>query len=140
MTTKAANQTVSAYLAFCQQHEGEMLSLLRKMVEIESPSDDKAAVDRMGAFLAEAFEHLGGQVTFYPQEAVGNHLKADFAGGASGKPVLLLGHFDTVWPMGTLAKMPFRIEAGRAFGPGVYDMKAGIAMMMFALRALKDYA
>jgi glutamate carboxypeptidase len=136
------SQTALAYLTFCQQHESEMLSLLRKMVEIESPSDDKAAVDRMGAFLAEVFERLGGQVTFYPQEAAGNHLKADFAGSASdrasGKPVLLLGHFDTVWPMGTLAKMPFRMEAGRAFGPGVYDMKAGITMMIFALRALKE--
>jgi glutamate carboxypeptidase len=146
MTTKAASQSVLTYLAFFQQHEGEMLSLLRQMVEIESPSDDKAAVDRMGAFLADAFERLGGQVTFYPQEAAGNHLKAEFPGGASGgasdrasgKPVLLLGHFDTVWPMGTLAKMPFRMEAGRAFGPGVYDMKAGIAMMVFALRALKE--
>jgi glutamate carboxypeptidase len=138
MTTKADSQTASAYLAFCQQHEGEMMSLLRKMVEIESPSDDKAAVDRMGAFLAEVFERLGGQVTFYPQQAAGNHLKAEFAGGASGKPVLLLGHFDTVWPMGTLAKMPFQIKDGRAFGPGVYDMKAGITMMIFALRALKE--
>ena len=142
MTTKAANQSALAHLAFCQQHEAEMLSLLRKMVEIESPSDDKAAVDRMGAFLAEAFERLGGKVTFYPQEVAGNHLKAEFPAGASGpasgKPVLFLGHFDTVWPMGTLAKMPFRMEAGRAFGPGVYDMKAGIAMMMFALRALKE--
>jgi glutamate carboxypeptidase len=133
---KAASQSAHAYLAFCQQHESEMLSLLRKMVEIESPSDDKAAVDRMGSFLAEAFETLGGQVTFYPQEVAGNHLKAEFA-GSSGKPVLLLGHFDTVWPMGTLAKMPFHIQDGRAFGPGVYDMKAGIAMMIFALRALK---
>jgi glutamate carboxypeptidase len=137
MTTKAASQSALAYLAFCQQHESEMLSLLRKMVEIESPSDDKAAVDRMGGFLAEVFERFGGQVTFYPQETAGNHLKADFAGGA-GKPVLLLGHFDTVWPMGTLAKMPFHIQDGRAFGPGVYDMKAGIAMMIFALRALKE--
>jgi glutamate carboxypeptidase len=106
------------------------------MVEIESPSDDKAAVDSMGAFLAQVFEHLGGKVTFYPQNEAGNHLKAEFDGNA-GKPVLLLGHFDTVWPMGTLAKMPFRMEAGRAFGPGVYDMKAGIAMMIFALQALK---
>jgi glutamate carboxypeptidase len=146
MTTKPASQTALTHLAFCQQHESEMLALLRKMVEIESPSDDKAAVDRMGAFLAEAFERLDGQVTFYPQEAAGNHLKAEFAGGASGgtsdranaKPVLLLGHFDTVWPMGTLAKMPFRMEDGRAFGPGVYDMKAGITMMIFALRALKE--
>ena len=145
MTTKVDSQSALAHLAFCQQHESEMLALLRKMVEIESPSDDKAAVDRMGAFLAEVFERLGGQVTFYPQEAAGNHLKAEFAGGASGnasggagKPVLLLGHFDTVWPMGTLAKMPFQIKDGRAFGPGVYDMKAGIAMMIFALRALKE--
>lgn len=142
MSSQTSSQSALAHLAFCQQHEGEMLSLLRKMVEIESPSDDKAAVDGMGNFLAEAFERLGGQVTFYPQEAAGNHLKAEFADGASGrasgKPVLLLGHFDTVWPMGTLAKMPFRMEAGRAFGPGVYDMKAGIAMMMFALRALKE--
>jgi glutamate carboxypeptidase len=137
MTTKADSQSASAYLAFCQQHEGEMLSLLRHMVEIESPSDDKAAVDRMGSFLAEAFETLGGQITFYPQEVAGNHLKVEFAGG-SGKPVLLLGHFDTVWPMGTLAKMPFYIKDGRAFGPGAYDMKAGIAMMIFALRALKE--
>src|ERR1041385_3126994 len=146
MTTNAASQSALAHLAFCQQHEGEMLSLLRKMVEIESPSDDKAAVDRMGEFLAEAFDRLGGKVTFYPEKEAGNNLKAEFPGGASsgtsdgasGKPVLLLGHFDTVWPMGTLAKMPFRMEAGRAFGPGVYDMKAGIAMMMFALRALKE--
>ncbi len=136
MTTKADSQSVSAHLAFCQQHEGEMLSLLRHMVEIESPSDDKTAVDRMGSFLAEAFETLGGQVTFYPQEVAGNHLKAEFAGG-TGKPVLLLGHFDTVWPLGTLAKMPFHTQDGRAFGPGVYDMKAGIAMMVFAMRAIK---
>lgn len=145
MTAKAASQSALAHLAFCQQHEGEMLSLLRHMVEVESPSDDKVAVDRMGAFLAEAFERLGGTVRFYPEKEAGNHLKAEFPGGASGgasggvgKPVLLLGHFDTVWPMGTLAKMPFHMEAGRAFGPGVYDMKAGIAMMIFALRALKE--
>jgi glutamate carboxypeptidase len=130
------SQSAPAYLAFCQQHEGEMLSLLRRMVEIESPSDDKAAVDSMGSFLVEEFERLGGQVTFYPQQKAGNHLKIEFAGN-SGKPVLLLGHFDTVWPMGTLAKMPFRMEAGRAFGPGAYDMKTGIAMMIFALQALK---
>jgi glutamate carboxypeptidase len=114
-----------------------MISLLRHMVEIESPSDDKAAVDRMGEFLAEEFEPLGGKVTFYPQKEAGNHLKAEFS-GRSGKPTLLLGHFDTVWSMGTLATMPFRIESGRAYGPGVYDMKAGIAMMIFAIRALRE--
>ena len=137
MSTKADSQSALTYLSFCQQHEAEMLSLLRHMVEIESPSDDKAAVDRMGTLLAQVFERLGGKITFYPQQAAGNHLKAEFPGGG-GKPALLLGHFDTVWSMGTLAKMPFRMEAGRAFGPGVYDMKAGITMMIFAVRALKE--
>jgi glutamate carboxypeptidase len=137
MTTKPPSQSAQAYLAFCQRHEAEMLSLLRHMVEMETPSDNKAAVDQMGAFLAKAFERLGGKVTFFPQQEAGNHLKAEFAGSA-GKPVLLLGHFDTVWSMGTLAKMPFRMEGGRAFGPGIYDMKAGIAMMIFAVRALKE--
>src|SRR5712671_6839706 len=99
MTTKGISQSASAYLAFCKQHEGEMLSLLQRMVEIESPSDDKAAVDRMGALLAEEFESLGGQVTFFTQETAGSHLKIEFAGNSS-KPVLLLGHFDTVWPLG----------------------------------------
>lgn len=134
MTTKADNQSA---LAFCQQHQPEMMTLLQRMVEIESPSDDKAAVDRMGVFLAHEFERLGGKVTFYPQKEAGNHLKAEFAGSA-GKPALLLGHFDTVWSMGTLATMPFRIEGGRAYGPGAYDMKAGITMMLFALRALQS--
>jgi glutamate carboxypeptidase len=136
MTTKTQSQSALAHLAFCQQHQAEMVAMVQRMVEIESPSDDKAAVDRMGAFLGQEFERLGGKVTFYPQKEAGNHLKAEFAGGP-GKPALLLGHFDTVWSMGTLATMPFRVEAGRAFGPGVYDMKAGITMMIFALRALQ---
>src|SRR6478736_5371509 len=101
MPSQTSSQSALAHLTFCQQHEGEMLSLLRKMVEIESPSDDKAALDRMGAFLAEVFERIGGKVTFYPQKEAGNHLKAEFAGGTggtggaggAGKPALLLGHF-----------------------------------------------
>src|SRR5438270_955787 len=134
MSSKAS-QSVLTCLDFCRQRRQEMLELLQRMVEIESPSDNKAALDRMGEFLGHEFEQLGGKITFHPQKEAGNHLKAEFAGGA-GKPVLLLGHFDTVWPLGTLAGMPFRIDSGRAFGPGVYDMKAGIAMMIFAIRAL----
>jgi len=113
-----------------------MLDVLKRMVEFESPSDNKAAVDHLGEYLAQEFESLGGKVTFFPQETCGAHLKVNFPGD-SGKPVLLLGHFDTVWPLGTLKTMPFRVENGRAFGPGVYDMKAGITMMIFALRALR---
>jgi glutamate carboxypeptidase len=136
MSSKVNNQTALAHLDFCHQHQAEMMALLQRIVEIESPSDNKAAVDSMGAFLAQEFERLGGKITFYPQKEAGNHLKTEFA-ESTGKPVLLLGHFDTVWSMGTLANMPFRVEGGRAFGPGIYDMKAGITMMIFALKALR---
>jgi glutamate carboxypeptidase len=129
--------SASALLDFCQQHQSAMLDLLQRMVEIESPSDDKAAVDRLGKFLAGEFARIGGNVTLHPQAAFGDHLQADFSGITNkAKPILLLGHFDTVWPLGTLKSMPFRVEGGRAFGPGIYDMKAGITMMLFALRAL----
>ena len=130
------SQSALAHLTFCQQHQAEMMSLLKRMVEMESPTDNKAAVDGLGSFLAQEFERLGGKVTFFTEKDAGNHLKAEFAAG-TGKPALLLGHFDTVWSMGTLAKMPFHIEGTRAFGPGIYDMKAGITMMIFALRALQ---
>jgi glutamate carboxypeptidase len=136
MPGQTHSHAASAHLDFCRQRQNEMMTLLRSTVEIESPSDDKAALDRMGEFLAHEFESLGGKITFYPQKEAGNHLKAEFSGG-EGKPVMLLGHFDTVWSMGTLAEMPYRVEAGRAFGPGIYDMKAGITMMIFALRALQ---
>jgi glutamate carboxypeptidase len=136
MATRTARSSIAGHLDFCRQHQAEMLALLREMVEIESPSDDKAALDRMGEFLAREFQRRGAKTTFYPQKEAGNHLKAEVAGGP-GKPVLLLGHFDTVWSMGTLAGLPFRIDSGRAYGPGVYDMKAGITMMIFALRALQ---
>ncbi len=80
------------------------------------------------------------QIIFDPQKEYGNHLKVEFPGSGAGKPVLLLGHLDTVWPRHTIAGMPFRIDAGRAYGPGVYDMKAGIVMMLYALRAIQSSA
>src|SRR5262249_32257035 len=118
------------------EHFADMLEVLKRMVEMESPSDSKPALDQLGEYLAQEFEHLGGRVAFDPQESAGDNLKGEFPGD-SRKPVLLLGHFDTVWPVGTLKGMPFRLEGGRAFGPGVLDMKAGITMMSFALRALR---
>lgn len=126
------------YLQFCRQHQPEMLQLLRQIVEIESPSDNKAAVDKLGEFLAAQFSNLGGKVRVHRVSDYGNHLQIDFAGGAGHKPVMLLGHFDTVWPLGTLARMPFRIEGGRAYGPGVLDMKAAIVMMIYALLTLRE--
>jgi glutamate carboxypeptidase len=140
MTDQNAGQPALAYLQFCQEHLADMLETLKSLVEMESPSDNKPALDQLGEFLAQEFERLGGKVTFDPQDDAGDNLKVDFPGSgaaAANKPVLLLGHFDTVWPLGTLKTMPFKLENGRAFGPGVYDMKAGITMMLFALRALR---
>lgn len=141
MPNQNAGQSVVTYHQFCQEHLSDMLETLRRLVEMESPSDNKPALDQLGEYLAQEFERLGGKVAFDPQKDAGDNLKAEFPGAAftetQGKPVLLLGHFDTVWPLGTLKNMPFRMEGGRAFGPGVYDMKAGITMMLFALRALR---
>jgi len=136
MKQKTDSSTALGCFNFCHERQSAMLDLLRRMVEMESPSDNKASLDRMGEFIGREFERVGGKVSFHREQAAGNHLLAEFAGDA-GKPVLLLGHFDTVWPMGTLANMPFRIERGRACGPGVYDMKAGITMMIFALEYLR---
>lgn len=140
MTDSADSQSAAPLLEFCEQHQAEMLAVLKQAVEIESPSDNKTAVDRLGAYLAREFERLGGKVKFHPQQKCGDHLQAEFPGRPGAKPVLLLGHFDTVWDMGTLSGMPFRVEGGRVHGPGVLDMKAGIVMMMFALRAVGSNA
>src|SRR6185436_40903 len=108
-----------------KSQQPEMLAALQRMVELESPSSDKAAVDRLGAHLQREFERIGGQVKLYPQAKYGDHLLAEFDGAVGQKPVMLLGHFDTVWDIGTLKTMPWKVEGGRAWGPGVYDMKCG---------------
>jgi glutamate carboxypeptidase len=116
-----------------------MVRTIRELVEIESPSDNKQAVDRVGALLAGKFEALGGRTRVHRVNDFGDHLQVDFAGSGNAKPVLLLGHFDTVYPMGTLANMPCRIEGGRLHGPGVLDMKSGIALMFHAVEALQAW-
>jgi glutamate carboxypeptidase len=108
------------------------------MVEMESPSDNKAAVDKLGLWLASKFEALGGHSKFHRTLDFGDHLQVDFSGRDRRKPVLLLGHIDTVYPLGILASMPCRITDGRLWGPGALDMKAGIAFMLHALDALRD--
>ncbi len=136
---------MSSYVQYFEQRRDAMVETIRQMAEMESPSDNKAAVDRLGTWLAARFEKLGGEVRFHPQPRFGNHLQIDFAsrtGGAGSsagkrKPVLLLGHFDTVYELGTLARMPCKIEKGRLFGPGVFDMKSGIAFMLHAIEALQ---
>jgi glutamate carboxypeptidase len=116
-----------------------MVQTIRSFVEIESPSDHKPAADRMGAFLAGTFEALGGKARLHRTDEYGDNLQLDFSGDKKSRPVLLLGHFDTVYPMGTLANMPCRLDDGRLHGPGVLDMKSGIALMLYAIEALKTW-
>lgn len=118
-----------------------MVETIQQLVEIESPSDVKAAVDRLGAVLASRFDDIGGQVSVHSAEKAGNHLQVDFAGAGAGKqkPVLLLGHIDTVYPIGTISKMPCRVAKGRVWGPGVLDMKAGIALALHVMQALVQW-
>ena len=106
--------------------EGRLVELLRELVEIESPTRTpgvRVAAERMAAELGA----LGGSAAILD----GDHVRADFPG--EGAPLVVLGHTDTVWPVGTLARLPFRVEGPRARGPGVYDMKAGLVTILAAL-------
>jgi glutamate carboxypeptidase len=121
---------------FCRAERDWQLDLVESLVRLESPTTDKAAVDRCGAELAQRLEAMGGRVTRLPRTDRGDHLLAEFGCGES--QVLLLGHFDTVWPDGQLAHMPLTRSNGRLHGPGVFDMKAGIGIAMLAARALLE--
>src|SRR5215467_5132977 len=125
-------------LPWFRERQGAMVEAIRQMVEIESPSDNKLAVDRLGRWLAGKFEALGGHSKFHRTADFGDHLQVDFPGRDRRQPALLLGHFDTVYPMGTLATMPCREAGGRLHGPGTLDMKSGIAMMLYAIDAMRD--
>jgi glutamate carboxypeptidase len=127
-------------LQYFEQRQNQLVQSIRELVEIESPSDDKPSVDRIALFLKSKFESIGGHAQFRKSSDYGNSLQIDFAASASDqKPVLLLGHYDTVYPLGTLAKMPCKIEGGRLYGPGVLDMKSGIALMLQAIEALQAW-
>jgi len=142
-TEKADTLPISPDLRYFEERRGALVETIRQMVEIESPSFNKASVDLLGAWLAERFEKLGGTVRIDEQPWYGNHLQVDFparpgAGSRRRRPILLLGHFDTVYELGTLTKMPCKIEKGQLHGPGVFDMKSGIGLMLHAIEALQS--
>jgi glutamate carboxypeptidase len=129
-------------LRYFTEQEDRVVKTIRELVEIESPSDNKQSVDRIAAVLAQNFAQLGGRTRLHRSNHFGDSLQIDFAGSsesANPRPVLLLGHYDTVCPLGTLANMPCKIENGRLYGPGVLDMKSGIALMLHALEALQAW-
>ncbi len=136
-------------LRFLRKREKEMVATLRRFVECESPSADKAAVDRFGEMVAREWRRRGATVRILKQRERGNHVRAEIAAGTfsakgqgasarRGGQILILGHLDTVYPIGTLKKMPFRVSGGRAFGPGTFDMKGGVVLALFAVDVLRE--
>jgi glutamate carboxypeptidase len=130
-----------ALLAGARRKEPALLRLTQQLVTAESPTDVKAAVDECVALVAAHAKALGGRVKLHKQRQFGDVLEARFGPKSrAGKTqrVLLLGHLDTVWPLGTLKTMPCRLSEGRLFGPGTLDMKAGVAMALTALEMLTE--
>lgn len=119
---------------YCRDQEEWLLDTIEALVALESPTDDKGAVDRCGDELASRLAAIGADVQRLHSARAGNHLRAQFGRGA--RQVLLLGHFDTVWPLGQVQRMPVERVDDRLTGPGVLDMKAGIALGMLATRAV----
>ena len=138
--------SMRALLAGARNKEWALLDWTRRLVEVESPSDAKAAVDACVALAAARASELGGRVKLHRERAYGNVLEARFRPKTGGKGsngkidrrVMVLGHLDTVWPLGTLKTMPCRARDGRMCGPGTLDMKAGVAMALTALEMLKE--
>ncbi|HWZ51223.1 MAG TPA: M20 family metallopeptidase [Granulicella sp.] len=116
-----------------------MMHLLRALVEQESPSDDPISINRANTLVAEVATPFASRFKLHKQKHFGDILELHFGPARRRqKPLLLLGHLDTVWPVGTLKTMPFREADSRLWGPGVLDMKAGVAMALTALRTLRQ--
>lgn len=120
--------------------EKQVIATIREFVECESPSDEPLSVNRFVDLLAETVRDIARVKTYPRSKSRGKHIRCEFLlpGRKKSGQILALGHSDTVWPLGTLRDMPFRQAQGRLWGPGVFDMKAGLAFFIFAMRALRD--
>ncbi len=130
-----------ALLAGARRKQPDLIKLIERLVRAESPSDDKAAVDACGELAIRHARALGGHAKVHRQNGFGNVLELRFGArrkSSAAKPLLLLGHIDTVWPVGTLKAMPCRVGDGRMWGPGTLDMKAGVAMAFIAIEMLGE--
>lgn len=113
-----------------------MIQMLQELVHLESPSDDRQAVNRVAERMAQLFAQVGARSERLAQVAFGDHLRVEW--GQGERQILLLGHMDTVWPVGEAEERPFQVKAGRATGPGVFDMKGGLVIGFYALAALHE--
>jgi glutamate carboxypeptidase len=129
---------MSDLLPFFDARTPEMVDLLRRLVLMESPTTSKEHVDKIANAVSAYCRDIGAEVTIYPGGTSGDIPFAVWNGDAPGKPIMILTHLDTVWPVGTLETMPLREENGVLYGPGVVDMKAGIVIALEALCGLRD--
>jgi len=127
------------FLRALRPRVSEMLAELRSLVECESPSLEKGPADRCCTLLASKWHRRGARIERIAQKHRGDHLRITWqpSGARAKGQLMVLGHYDTVYGSGTLAKMPFRIKAGKAYGPGTFDMKGGLVQALFALGALQ---
>jgi glutamate carboxypeptidase len=133
-----ASSRMLPLVEWLRPREVAMTRLLGQFVRAESPSFDKTAVDRLGRIVAEEWKRRGARVTLERQRERGDHVRAEWnpPGNRPREQVLVLGHLDTVYGLRTLARMPFRVSRGRAYGPGTFDMKGGLVIALFAVDAL----
>jgi glutamate carboxypeptidase len=135
------SEKVARLLGSLRGRRQEMLRVLARFVRAESPTDSKAAVDRFGRMVASEWRTLGARVNVLHQRRQGDHLRVVWPAHISrktsrGRQILVLGHLDTVYGLGTLRHMPYRVARGRASGPGIFDMKGGLVIALFAIDAL----
>lgn len=135
----------TALLSYFGEHHSELLEFIRWLVEQESMSRVAEANLRIAENFAAKLDNLGAQIELIRNPTSGATMIARFNGASENQhhssdndQLLIVGHLDTVWPMGTLAERPFRIEDDRAYGPGIFDMKSGVSIATFAMRALKE--
>lgn len=129
---------IAALIDYYRSHLAGALDLLKTLVEIESCSDDKPGVDALAEFLASRFRERGAVVEILREPVRGDALKAVYESSQTAKPVMILGHLDTVWRSGTINARPFRIEDGKAYGPGVFDMKSGMVLCLLMCQFLQE--
>jgi glutamate carboxypeptidase len=141
METSLLYQPMDPILAWSRQQQASLILFLRELVECESPSDTPQAVNRLVDLIATRLSEAASVKTFSGGR-FGRNLRCDFRlpgpSRKKGGRILAVGHSDTVWPEGTMTSMPWRENDGRLWGPGVFDMKAGIAFFVFAMRALRE--
>jgi glutamate carboxypeptidase len=136
--------TEQTLLTYFQDRQQEMLAAIRLLVEQETPSDNKPLLDAFAGLLAERYQAVGARTQIIENETRGNHVRAVFDDPAvvadpDARPALVLCHYDTVWPVGSLETHPFRVDdSGKAYGPGIFDMQSSLVLVEYALRGIQE--